>query len=509
MTTGEKEIAFMGCLLYNAEDAVPKAIAQKVKEEWFTDATCRYLWKAVETLWSDGDYKIVTTKIVQTSLKLIRKAKLNPKEFRVNVDFLDECVKFIAYDEMRDIENYISAVRDDFLLRKAKTTCEAKLKAAEIAPNPRSELCNLAAEITGLVEKENPIKLGDCNTIVDGIISKFDRAYEEFTVKHNYDYCDGIPYPWRSMNHIANGLQPGGLHIIAARPSVGKTSFVLQMIDYWCSIGLKVSFNCLDMSVSQLMRRPIATISQVGLTKAAQGRIVNAERESIARAASEIRQRCSDGRFVAFSEYDVNAFKSFCLTRKLAGKLDIAIVDYAQQLRISKGGRMNENERLTEISAILKSIAIELNIPVIALSQLSRTIENEDTTRDPRLSDLRGSGALEQDAMSVSFLTKDTGVQQIWKTNPPVIFCPNRDPYEAESIAPVWWILLKNQNGGLGRLPFIVKSDVFTWYLGAVRAEVPNGSVTGKYLAKFKKITPDWRKGNPHMRYFEDNGLIA
>ena len=128
------------------------------------------------------------------------------------------------------------------------------------------KMIELAKHIQNIQKDESPDAGVSVSSLIDNMMACYDKAYEEFAVKHNYNYIPGIPYPWDCVSHLTKGLNPG-LHIIAARPSVGKTSFVNQCMTYWCSLGYKVAFDCLDMSTTELIKRPTANLSLVSMNR--------------------------------------------------------------------------------------------------------------------------------------------------------------------------------------------------------------------------------------------------
>jgi replicative DNA helicase len=182
---------------------------------------------------------------------------------------------------------------------------------------------------------------------------------------------------------------------------------VLNLIRAWCEGGVKVAYNSLDMAVKPMLKRPVGELSRVSFAKASFGTTTKADLEAIHEAIHGVRD--SAGELVKkgvmqwpltlIQERDVDVFRSWCLAMRQMGKIDVVIVDFVQ-LMGTKSRYSNDNEKLEYVSGVLKSIAIDLEIPVIALSQLNRACE-DDGGRVPTASDLRGSGALEQDATAV------------------------------------------------------------------------------------------------------------
>lgn len=512
----EIEYAFFGCIFDNPPTRILEALDVGTKPEWFTEDKCRLMWSAIESIRKSKTIEnLKALSIVQEATRLSRKKKSEFYGIEVKTDFYDEAIHFrnnaIEAGEKSDIPSYAEILRAGSIDRRIRGAMAETNEELASSANTSAVGSQLANKLIGIISDESKSKDVNVSELVDSMLASYDKAYDEYAIKKNYDYVNGIPMPWEKISHIMNGLQPG-LHIVAARPSVGKTSFVLQCIDYWCACGYKVVFNCLDMAVSQIIKRPVANLARVAIDRAERGLVIPVEDQRIKAAGNEVKKWYATGRFNLLSEYDVNAFKTWCTIRHAAGKLDIAVVDYAQQLRIRGGGNKSENDRLTQVSAVLKSIAIELGIPVIALSQLSRdNVKDKNGAREPTIADLRGSGSLEQDAFSITLLHKDEGTITEWHgNNPPTQLVPftgieEIDGKVMDSIGAVWWIHAKNQNGSTGRCPFVVYQNHYRWYIGDAKAEA--GSGTAKNLPKFSKILADWRfHEDPFLTLEQKNG---
>lgn len=512
----EIEYAFFGCIFDNPPTRILEALDVGTKPEWFTEDKCRLMWEAIESIRKSKTIEnLKALSIVQEATRLSRKKKSEFYGIEVKADFYDEAIHFrnnaIEAGEKSDIPSYAEILRAGSIDRRIRGAMAETNEELASSANTSAVGSQLANKLIGIISDESKSKDINVSELVDSMLASYDKAYDEYAIKKNYDYTNGIPMPWEKISHIMNGLQPG-LHIVAARPSAGKTSFVLQCIDYWCACGYKVVFNCLDMAVSQIIKRPVANLSRVAIDRAERGLVIPVEDQRIKAAGYEVKKWYATERFNLLSEYDVNAFKTWCTIRHAAGKLDIAVVDYAQQLRIRGGGNKSENDRLTQVSAVLKSIAVELGIPVIALSQLSRdNVKDKNGAREPTIADLRGSGSLEQDAFSITLLHKDEGTINEWHANnPPLQLVPftgdNKiDGKVMDAIGAVWWIHAKNQNGSTGRCPFVVYQNHYRWYVGDAKAEA--GSGTAKNLPKFSKILADWRfHEDPFLTLEQKNG---
>lgn len=247
------------------------------------------------------------------------------------------------------------------------------------------------------------------------------------TIDETLDSLDGpttyMETPWENLNHIINGWKPSGLYVIGARPSVGKTVAGLQAALSLCNTG-PVAFTSLEMSSSELELRMVAQEARVDMGRINRKQLTNAEWQSVA----EKRDRWGKLPLFIDPSHDPTvaqvARHAWSVKRKHG--LTAVVVDYLQLME-SVDSRKEEYATVTESSRKLKLLAMALEVPVIALSQLNRKSENRDG-KVPQLSDLRSSGAVEQDANVVILMHRD--LQQ--------------SPHEAELI------VAKNRSGPTG-----------------------------------------------------------
>src|SRR5665811_454703 len=231
-----------------------------------------------------------------------------------------------------------------------------------------------------------------------------DRFFDQLEyLQNNRDELVGVPTGFTDLDRLTGGLQRSDLVIVAARPSMGKTAFSLG-IAYGAAVqhGRTVGVFSLEMSAEQLVQRLLSTESGIDSHKIRLGNIDDREWEEISRAFG----RLSEARIFIDDSANAGIMDIRSKARRLQAEqgLDLIIVDYLQLMT----GRRSENrvQEISEISRGLKGLARELNIPVVALSQLSRAVESRSDHR-PMLSDLRESGAIEQDADIVMFIYRE------------------------------------------------------------------------------------------------------
>ncbi len=250
-------------------------------------------------------------------------------------------------------------------------------------------------------------------------LGRFNRAAQIFTIDQVADETldkiierqnqpeTGVKTGIHDLDDKLMSLRPGGLYILAARPGVGKTSFALKITGNITGApehARRALFVSLEVDKVDLLKKLVSAEGGLEFKKIEEGRLDEAEMEMLAGTLSAIKTWKLD--LMDVSDLTVQGLRSVVKRRKLeTGDLDLVVLDYLQLLNASKPD-MNEYEKVSEISRVLKIMARELKIPVLALSQMSRDSEKGATTtaRPPKLSDLRGSGSIEQDADAVIFM---------------------------------------------------------------------------------------------------------
>lgn len=247
------------------------------------------------------------------------------------------------------------------------------------------------------------------------------------------DFVTGTPTGFSRLDAMTAGLQKGDLFILAARPSMGKTAFAINVAQHVAlEVGGTVGIFSLEMSVQQLIRRMVTGVAQVDAHKLSTGFLSNDDKEKLLDAL----HRLSETKIFIDDSASITVLEMRAKARRLSAEhgLDLLVVDY---LQLMQGTTRTDNRNLEigEISRGLKALAKELSIPVIALSQLSRAPETRSGHR-PQLSDLRESGNLEQDADVVAFIFRP----EVYSDDP-----------ELEGIAEL--IISKQRNGPIGNVP--------------------------------------------------------
>ncbi len=218
------------------------------------------------------------------------------------------------------------------------------------------------------------------------------------------DGLTGVPSGFTKLDRLTAGFQPSDLIIVAARPAMGKTAFTLSLAKNAAGFGRGVAFFSLEMSSLQLVQRLIASESGIQSDKLRTGKLQPHEWQALQAGI----ERMSKTPIFIDDTPGINIFELRAKCRRLKAQHDIQliIIDYLQLMTGggAEGKNGNREQEISSISRGLKGLAKELNVPVIALSQLSRAVESRGGSKRPQLSDLRESGAIEQDADIVSFI---------------------------------------------------------------------------------------------------------
>ncbi len=349
-----------------------------------------------------------------------------PIDFVTLVDSLERCNKLgevggidyitnLTYivPSAVNYKNYLEIVRDSYILRQLiKASSEIINKAynnvsqdnrdSELTFTDKAEVLQFAEKSIFDISREE--SSSDLTLITDSlkeVIKKFD------TIARDRNSLKGLATGFAGLDRLTNGLQRSDLILIAARPGAGKTSIAMNIINYTSLHGAKVAVFSLEMPKVQLAQRSLCSVSGVSMEKALKGELSNEEWKKLWAANAKL----SEAKIYVDDKSTNTPTDILSKCRRLMlkeGGLDLVMVDYLQLMSSGKKyGDGNRQQEVADISRNLKIIARELNVPIIVLSQLSRAVENRkdpDGGHRPVLSDLRESGAIEQDADIVMFV---------------------------------------------------------------------------------------------------------
>ena len=386
----EAEQSVVGAMLMD-KDAILTA-AEIVSGQDFYQTAYGVIFDSMVELFNEG--KPVDLVTLQERLK----EKDVPPEI-ASLEFVRDLVS--AVPTSANVKYYAQIVADKSMLRKLiklndeiSNTCYAGKESLEAI------LETTEKSMFQLLQQRNT---GEYVPIRQVVLNALDRIEKASKSKGT---VTGIPTGFIDLDYKLSGLQPSDLILVAARPSMGKTAFVLNIAQY---VAFKkdraTAIFSLEMSKEQLVNRLFSLESQVDAQALRTGNMKDSDWEKLIEGAGIIGKSkliIDDTPGISVSE-----LRSKCRKYKLEHGLDLIIIDYLQLMTGSVGKRSESRQQeISEISRSLKGLARELNVPVIALSQLSRAVESRPDKR-PMLSDLRESGAIEQDSDVVMFIYRD------------------------------------------------------------------------------------------------------
>jgi replicative DNA helicase len=329
-----------------------------------------------------------------------------------------------------NVVHYAKIVRERSILRGLiEASTEIATRGYQGSDNVNELLDHAEQLIFGIQERKVKQAFHRLSDVLVDSIKTIERLYEQKQA------VTGVPTGFADLDALTAGLQPSDLIIVAGRPSMGKSALCTNIAEHAAlRADVGVAIFSLEMGKEQLAMRMLCSEARVDLARVRTGHLSDREFPKLAMAAG----RLGDAPiFVddtpALSVLELRA-KARRLKRDASARLGLVIVDYIQLMRSSEG-KDNREQEISEISRSLKALAKELNVPVVALSQLNREVEKR-TPPIPRLADLRESGAIEQDADVICFLYREE------------YYSP--DEAEKQGVAEV--IVAKQRNGPIGKV---------------------------------------------------------
>jgi replicative DNA helicase len=390
----EAEQSILGGLLLDNEAA--DRIGDVVAEDDFYSDAHRLIFRHVNQLGSDG--KPVDVVTLSESLASVQKL-----DYVGGLAYLGALVQNVP--TAANIRHYANIVRERSILRQLAATAG---EIADTAYNPlgrsaKAVLDEAEAKVLHIAEQgargaQNFQRLG---TLLTGVVDRIETLYN----RDDPSDVTGVATGYTDLDRMTSGLQEGDLVVVAGRPSMGKTSLALNIGEHVAlTLKLPVAVFSMEMGSSQLALRMIGSVGKLDQHKLRTGRLGPDDWERLSSALG----RLSEAPMMIDETPALNAIEVRARARRLSkqyGKLGLVIVDYIQLMQASTSGE-NRATEISEISRALKSLAKELKVPVMALSQLNRSLEQRPNKR-PVMSDLRESGAIEQDADVILFIYRD------------------------------------------------------------------------------------------------------
>ena len=385
----DAEKAVIGSMIMDADAVV--AASEMITGDDFYQRQYGILFDAMVELYNEG--KPVDVLTLQERLKM----KDVPEEFS-SIEFISELVSSVPTSA--NVRHYAQTVSDDATLRRLIRVNEEIANTCYQHRESLDEIMNTTEKrIFDVLQKKSTDEYVPIKDVVLSVIDKIEAA-----ARHK-GTVTGLATGFYDLDYKTSGLQPSDLILIAARPSMGKTAFVLNLAQYMCVRNhVPTAIFSLEISKDQLVNRILSMESKVDSQSMRTGTLQPADWEKLIESAGVISTApliIDDTPGISITE-----LRSKCRKYKLENDLGLVIIDYLQLMTGGSRKQESRQQEISEISRSLKALAREINAPVIALSQLSRACETRPDHR-PMLSDLRESGAIEQDADVVMFLYRD------------------------------------------------------------------------------------------------------
>ncbi len=444
----EAEISILSCVLIS--EAASSAIIETLKTEDFYSQVNRVIFNAMRDLYNQGkaiDFVTVTDLLEKRN----QIAEAGGLEYIMNLTN--------AVPSAANYKSYADIIKSDAIKRILIDRSTSIVEKAYGEENGADCLAYAESELVGISKEIDKKDLISASVVGEEVVKQLQDMCK------NEGKADVVEIPFPELNKVLHGLHRSDLIILAARPSVGKTAFALNIAQYAAIEGKKVALFSLEMPKEQLYTRMLSSLSGVKMEKLREnstaGQPTVEEWQKIWSAhkkLSDSKMYIDDSGMVTYA----NVLSRCRRLKKELGGLDLITIDYLQLMdNVNKRKNDSRQNDISEISRNLKIIARELNVPLIALSQLSRSVEGR-AEKKPRLSDLRESGAIEQDADIVMFLYR-----------------PDLDENNNEDRSKVELTVQKHRNGELCDIPLQWLGETVTF------KEMP--SLEAMYLEEERK----------------------
>lgn len=421
----EAEQTVLGALMIDST-TIEKTLNLIIAEDFYYEANSE-IFDAIKTIYQYD----VPIDIITVSDELKKRGKI---DYVGGLEYLAGLTENIV--TTKNISAYLNIIKEKSVLRKLINVANELIEKGYKQSDEVQNLIDLAeSRIFALAQNRGS---NDFSMVKDVLLTVFNQLEERAKIKGS---ITGINTGFKDLNRMTAGLQRSDLILIAARPAMGKTSFALNVAMNAAKSGSSVALFSLEMSKEQYVQRLISLESLVESTKLRTGALDDDDWLSLANVMNSI----SESNMFIDDTASITLFDlmSKCRRLKIDKGLDLVIIDYLQLM--SYGGKSESRQQeISSISRGLKQLARELNCPVVALSQLSRAVEQRPDHR-PILSDLRESGAIEQDADVVMMLYRDEYY--------------HKEESDKKGIAEV--IIAKHRNGPIGTVE-LVFIDRFT-----------------------------------------------
>ena len=390
----DAEMALLGCLLMDNE--ITAELIEKLTQDDFYQESHKYILHAMQRVFNNRK----PVDLVTVSDELESEASL---EKAGGLMYLTELTQITP--SAANYKSYYEIVTRDSVNRKLIRASRKIIETAMKGVNEKDSLAfaeKTVYDISKQTERSALLGMKEGEDVIGAVLEKFER------LQADPNAFRGIPTGYKRLDKMTHGLQAGALIVLAARPGMGKTSLAMNLVEH---ASLRAAKTCavfsLEMPRSEIVQRLICSYANVSMQKALDGRLEAKEWKKLMLASDQLKKSniyIDDSSRVTPAE-----ILSKCRRLKTtAGSLDLIMIDYIQLMSggsSTVAGNENRQQEIASITRDLKIMAKELNVPVIALSQLRRI-----QSKEPQLIDLRESGAIEQDADIVMFISRPEAI---------------------------------------------------------------------------------------------------
>lgn len=363
-----------------------------IKEEFLSRTANKLIYRTICELFTDG-VEIDPVTLVD------RMQRNNILEKAGGVPYINEIADYVV--SSANFDYHLNIVTERVLLRHLILACNGIIESCYNSPKPVKSIVDEAEQaIFAIAELPQHQGFQKIDKISAEVLQTID------TIASTKVPVVGVSSGYSDLDRLTGGFRPGQFIIIAARPAMGKTSLALNIASHAAvNLGKKVAIFTMEMAADEVIMRMFSGAAEVNMEAMLKGFGMNEEKLIRIMQASEVLST----KHIYIDESGTNTpLEIRAKTRRLAaevGGLDLILIDYLQLMTLPKD-KDNRQQEIAEISRALKILAKDMKIPVVALSQLNRLLENREDKR-PRLADLRESGAIEQDADLVMFIYRD------------------------------------------------------------------------------------------------------
>ena len=421
----DAEKGVLSAMLQSPDEIAGEAV-QLLQPNAFYVPSHKILYELILKLSDEG--KPIDAITLQESL--IREDKMDkvggPSAVLELIDFVPDASHF---------QFYVEIVKEKHLLREIISTCTSCINSAYVHEGDAEHILDLVEQnILDIGDQEKP---GSDNlSMKDHVLSAIENIESMY---ENKGQIQGLPTGFRDIDKLLNGLQPGQMIVVAARPSMGKTSLAMNIAEHVCVDQEKaVAVFSLEMTTQDLVQRLLCSRARVNSQKIRSGIPDSSDFPKLMKAAGEL----SKSKMLIDETPSISIIEMRAKARRMKQRDDIQllVVDYLQLMQsTTKRAKDNRQIEISEISSGLKALAKELHIPVIVLAQVNRNPEERKGGR-PRISDLRESGSIEQDADVVGLLMRPERYA-------------NDDDEKDDLEGEATFIIAKQRNGPIGDVP--------------------------------------------------------